>query len=350
MSSPAGRWSARTWPTAGCTGSIRASTRRSRSRPQGPYRYGDLRFDAARRRFVAVREEHGRGGRCRSPRSSTSRSTATASRVVLVDGPDFLAAPRHLAGRRPDRLARVGPPGHALGRDAPARRADRGGRHARRVRPRGGRPGGVDRPARVVARRHPPPRQRPERLVEPLPASLDGPRLEPLAPMAAEFADPAWIFDRSSYGFLADGSIVAVAPVATGTTGSSTSCRASTSGEVETPFTELDGLRTAASAVVALAGSPAEATDARDVRPDDARPVRGPAPGDVARDRPGGHLAARDHRLPIDRRPRPRTPSSTAPRTPASSGPTASGRRSWCCRTAGRPRTRRAPSTSGSSC
>ena len=38
-----------------------------------------------------------------------------------------------------------------------------------------------------------------------------GPRLEPLAPMEAEFADPAWIFDRSSYGFLADGAIVAVA-------------------------------------------------------------------------------------------------------------------------------------------
>ena len=40
---------------------------------------------------------------------------------------------------------------------------------------------------------------------------VDGPRLEPLAPMEAEFADPAWIFDRSSYGFLPDGAIVAVA-------------------------------------------------------------------------------------------------------------------------------------------
>ncbi len=41
---------------------------------------------------------------------------------------------------------------------------------------------------------------------------VDGPRLEPLAPMEAEFADPSWIFGRSAYGFLPDGSIVAVAP------------------------------------------------------------------------------------------------------------------------------------------
>ena len=38
---------------------------------------------------------------------------------------------------------------------------------------------------------------------------IDGPSLEALAPMDAEFADPAWVFGRSSYGFTADGSIVA---------------------------------------------------------------------------------------------------------------------------------------------
>ena len=40
---------------------------------------------------------------------------------------------------------------------------------------------------------------------------VEGPRLEPLAPMEAEFADPPWLFDRSSYAFLPDGSIVAAA-------------------------------------------------------------------------------------------------------------------------------------------
>ena len=38
---------------------------------------------------------------------------------------------------------------------------------------------------------------------------IDGPSLEALAPMDAEFADPPWIFGRSSYGFTAEGSIVA---------------------------------------------------------------------------------------------------------------------------------------------
>ncbi len=31
---------------------------------------------------------------------------------------------------------------------------------------------------------------------------VDGPRLEPIAPMDAEFADPSWLFGRRSYGFL----------------------------------------------------------------------------------------------------------------------------------------------------
>ena len=38
---------------------------------------------------------------------------------------------------------------------------------------------------------------------------LDGPVLDPLGPMPAEFADPAWVFGRSSYGFLADGALAA---------------------------------------------------------------------------------------------------------------------------------------------
>ena len=158
-----------------------------------------------------------------SPSARTTPGTGHAdqhdrrhpARRRRVDGPRQrarlrrLAAPvarRHAAG-----LARVGSPGHALGRDPAARRGVRARRHARRVRR--WRPAGPE-----------------ESIVQPewapdgtlhlisdrsgwwnLYRLVDGPRLEPLAPMDAEFADPSWIFDRSSYGFLPDGAIVAIA-------------------------------------------------------------------------------------------------------------------------------------------
>ncbi len=76
--------------------------------------------------------------------------------------------------------------------------------------------------------------------------------------MEAEFADPAWIFDRSSYGFLPDGSIVAIAR----SEGRDRIFHVQPGrlvGEVASGFTELDGLRVGADKMVALAGSPAEA-------------------------------------------------------------------------------------------
>ena len=42
------------------------------------------------------------------------------------------------------------------------------------------------------------------------PDGLAGPARN-LAPMEAELGDPAWVFGRSSYGFLPDGAILAVA-------------------------------------------------------------------------------------------------------------------------------------------
>jgi dipeptidyl aminopeptidase/acylaminoacyl peptidase len=75
--------------------------------------------------------------------------------------------------------------------------------------------------------------------------------------MEAEFADPAWIFDRSSYGFLPDGSIVAIAR-AEGRDRIFHVRPGRLVGEVASAFTELDGLRVGPDRVVALAGSPAE--------------------------------------------------------------------------------------------
>jgi len=88
---------------------------------------------------------------------------------------------------------------------------------------------------------------------------LDGPRLDPLAPMDAEFADPAWVFDRSSYGFLPDGSIAAVAR-ADGHDRLVHIVPGELVGEVEGPFTEFEGLRIGATTVVAIAGAPAQAS------------------------------------------------------------------------------------------
>ncbi len=137
--------------------------------PAGPWRYADFRFDAARRRYVAVREDHGRGGEVVNEIVDIALDGDRDPRV-LVTGPDFVASPRlspdgsqlaWLEWDHPDmpwdatrlRVAPVAPDGTA-----------------RRGRPRGRRPGRVDRPARVVPRRHAPPRLGPQRLVEPVPA------------------------------------------------------------------------------------------------------------------------------------------------------------------------------------
>ncbi|MEO5884616.1 MAG: prolyl oligopeptidase family serine peptidase, partial [Candidatus Limnocylindrales bacterium] len=224
--------------------------------PAGPQRYGDLRFDAVRRRFVAIREDHGLAGQAAAAIVDIPLDGDRAPRV-LYEGPDFLTSPRlspdgaslaWLEWDHPDmpwdatrlRIAPVGADG-TLGRSDLAA----GGPDESIVQPEWS-PDGVlhlisDRSGwwnlyRVV----------------------DGPRLEPLAPMDAEFADPAWTLDRSSYAVLAGGSIVAVARrdgqdhlihIAPGRL----------IGEIESPYTEYAGLRASGGLVVAIVGSPTEA-------------------------------------------------------------------------------------------
>jgi len=225
--------------------------------PDGPYRYGDLRSDPGRRRFIAIREDHSADG---SPAAAIVDVPLDGDRSprVLYEGPDFIVSPRPSPdGRRlawlewdhPDmpwdatrlRVADVELDG-SLGRSDLAA----GGPEESIVQPEWAPDGTLhlvsDRSGwwnlyRVV----------------------DGPRLEPLAPTDAEFADPAWTLDRSSYAFLADGSIMAIARrggadrvihIAPGRL----------IGEIDSPYTEVAGLRAHGALVVALAGSPAEAT------------------------------------------------------------------------------------------
>lgn len=223
--------------------------------PEGAYRYADLRFDAGRRRFVAIREDHGVAG---PPAAAIVDVPLDGEREprVLVEGPDFLAAPRlSPAG---DRLAwlewdhpdmpwdttrlRVAP----ILEDGTLGRSDlaAGGHEESIVQPEWSPAGELhfvsDRSGWWNLYR-----------------LADGPRLDALAPMEAEFADPAWVFDRPAYGFLPDGSIVAVARSG-GRDRLMHVTPGQLVGEVETPYTEFGHLRVGASLVVALAALPVE--------------------------------------------------------------------------------------------
>jgi dipeptidyl aminopeptidase/acylaminoacyl peptidase len=226
--------------------------------PEGPWRYADLRPDPTRRRFFAVREDHGIGDGSAATVANTIVTIPLdgGDPTVLVSGVDFVSSPRlspdgrqlaWLEWDNPDmpwdatrlRFAPLLADG-SLGERALAA----GGPDESIVQPEWS-PDGV---LHLVSDRSG--WWNLYRLVE-------GPRLEPLAPMEAEFADPAWLFDRSSYAFLPDGTILAAARrdghdrlvhIAPG----------SLIGEVESPFTEFEGLRGDGTSLVALAGSPSD--------------------------------------------------------------------------------------------
>jgi dipeptidyl aminopeptidase/acylaminoacyl peptidase len=225
--------------------------------PDGPWRYADLRFDPPRRRFLAVREDHGVDGQ---PAAAIVDVPLDGDRApaVLIEGPDFLAAPRPspdgtqlawIEWDHPDmpwdatrlRLASINEDGTLDRSDLAA-----GGPEESVVQPEWS-PDGV---LHLISDRSG--WWNLYRLVE-------GPRLEALAPMDAEFADPPWLLDRSSYAFLPDGSIVAVAR----RDGHDRLIHIEPGrlvGEVASSYTELANVRVGGTTLVATAGSPTEAT------------------------------------------------------------------------------------------
>ena len=223
--------------------------------PDGPYRYADLRFDPARRRFTAIREDHSGKG---DPVSAIVAIPLDGEHPpqVLYNGPDFLAAPRPspdgsrlawLEWDHPDmpwdatrlRVAQIAEDGTLGASDLAA--------------------GGID---ESIAQ----PEWSPDGVLHfasdrtgwwNLYRLLDGPRLEPLTPMETEFADPAWVFDRSSYGFLPDGSIAAVGR-ARGRDRLFHIAPGNIVGEIDSPYTEIGALRVGPSAIVADVGTPTD--------------------------------------------------------------------------------------------
>ncbi len=222
--------------------------------PDGPFRYADLAVDAVRRRFYAVREDIGGAGEAVAAIVAVGLDGGTPQ--VLVQGPDFLAGPR----LSPDgaRLAWLewdhpNMPWEATELKVAAIKSD--GTLGAAILAAGG-------PDEAIVQ----PEWAPDgtlHLVSDrsgwwnLYRLVDGPRLEPIAPMDAEFADPCWLFGRRSYGFLPDGAIVAV-----GRSGGRDRLfriePGHLAGELDIPFTELDALCVGANAVVALAGSPVD--------------------------------------------------------------------------------------------
>jgi dipeptidyl aminopeptidase/acylaminoacyl peptidase len=225
--------------------------------PEGSWRYADLRIDLRRLRILAVCEDHSSSGEARAAIVSVPLNGARPPEV-LVSGPDFLAAPR------------LSPDGSRLAWlewDHPDMPWDSSRLRTVAIAP----DGTLDEP--VLAAGGPE-----ESIVQPewspdgvlhfvsdrtgwwnLYRLLDGPVLDPLGPMEAEFADPAFIFGRSSYAFVADGALAATGRYY-GRDHLFHIRPDDLVGEVETPFTEFEGLCAAPSGIVAIAGSSAEST------------------------------------------------------------------------------------------
>jgi hypothetical protein len=127
-------------------------------------------------------------------------------------------------------------------------------------------------------------------------------RIEPLHAMAAEFGEPQWEFGLSMYGFAGDGAIVCLYEQG----GRSHLGRIDAGGrfaEIATPYCSLRQLQVDAGAGSPRASPPPSAKARRWCASTSRADVRGAAPRERARARPGRPLDRRADRVPDRGRP-----------------------------------------------
>ena len=234
---------------------------------EGPYRYADPRLDARQERVLCIREDHSVAGE-EARNSVVAVALADGSVTTLVEGADFYSHPRPdasgerlawLSWSHPDMpwdsselwVGRLGPDGVS------DRRRIAGGPSESVAQPEWAPDGALvfvsDRTGWYNLYRW---RDATDPAAE---ASAPAPS-QPLAPMAAEFADPQWVFGMSSYAIDGDGTIVAAAR----SEGRDRLYRLPADGgepsEVEQPFPELASVRIQNGTVAFLGGGPREPT------------------------------------------------------------------------------------------
>ena len=226
--------------------------------PEGAYRYADFVHDGPHARLLCVREDHTAEGEPRNELVAIPLDGGLPQ--VLASGEDFYSTPRPspdgrrlawLAWRHPNMpwdaselwLADVA----ADGRPVDARRVA-GGSEESIVQPEWAPDGTLhfvsDRSGwwNLYRLAHGP--------------ATDG--VEPLAPMAAEFAGPQWVFGMTWYGFAGDGSLVAAARSG-GRDRLWRIARGAAPEQIEVPETEIGDLRVAGSRLFYIGASPTTA-------------------------------------------------------------------------------------------
>ncbi len=223
--------------------------------PEGQWRYADLRHDRARGRLLAVREDHTGAGEAVNTIVSLPLD-GSAGPTVLVGGHDFFAAPRPSPdGRRlawlswdhPNLpwdgttlwLADVAPDG-TLGEP----QAVAGGRDEWICQPRWSPSGQLW----LVA----------ERDEWATLMSLSGYRAGERSRLPIDFAPPDWIFDRPTYAFLGNGSVVGAARSHGRDRLWLIDPDAGTPREIESPFTEIAYLVSSGEDVVFVGARPTD--------------------------------------------------------------------------------------------
>jgi dipeptidyl aminopeptidase/acylaminoacyl peptidase len=236
--------------------------------PERAWRYADMILDRAHDRLIAIREDHEKATLERhgeAENAIVAIDLANGEVSVLVDGADFYAAPRlspdgsklaWLEWRHPNmpwdgttlRLAPVAGDGSIAKAETVA----------------GSQSDWISQP-----------RWSPDGILhfaaEPgdwmnLFRFVDG-RVEPVTALDAEFTYPDWQFGFSSYGFLGDGSIIAIARSDGRDRLLVVSARGGATRDVVVPFTEMSGIAVDGGRVVLRGASPSAGVAVIEVDP-----------------------------------------------------------------------------------